>query len=117
MTGKRLLLAALLPLLASAPARAACDANNTYGFAFTSVADGSLNYATSYNYTASNPLGATRPFTVSFTSNGLSSNQVNSQALPQIGNRLTTAAGANTWSVGGVFSRPHGEHHLEPHGL
>lgn len=95
-------LLAILLLLASVPAQAVCDANNTYRFAFTSAA--AMNYANTYNYTASNPLGATRGFTVRFTTNGLSSNVVNSQALPRIGNLITTGAGANTLVVGGVFS-------------
>ena len=47
-------------LLASVPAQAACDANNTYSFAFASVADASLTYGNTYTYTATNPLGATR---------------------------------------------------------
>jgi len=98
----RHLLAALPLLLASVPASAACDANNTYGYAFSGST--ALNYANSYNYTASNPLGATRAFTVGFTTNGLSSNQVNSQALPRIGNLITTSTGANTLVIGGIFS-------------
>jgi len=95
-------LVATMLLLASVPAQAVCDTNNTYGYSFTSTA--AMSYATTYNYTASNPLGATRPFTVAFTTNGLSSNQVNSQALPRVGNLITTSAGANTLVVGGVFS-------------
>jgi uncharacterized repeat protein (TIGR01451 family) len=93
---------ALSLLGASVPAYAACDTNNTYSYNFTTAA--AMNYANSYNYTASNPLGATRGFTVGFTTNGLSSNQVNSQALPRVGNLITTGAGANTLVVGGVFS-------------
>lgn len=95
-------LTALSPLLAGVPAHAACDANNTYAYNFTGST--AMNYANSYNYTASNPLGATRGFTVGFTTNGLSSNQVNSQALPRVGNLITTGTGANTLVVGGVFS-------------
>lgn len=98
----RHLLAALPLLLASVPAQAVCDANNTYGFAFTTAA--AMNYANTYNYTASNPLGATRGFAVGFTTNGLSTNQVNGQALPRIGNLITTSTGANTLMVGGVFT-------------
>jgi uncharacterized repeat protein (TIGR01451 family) len=90
--------------LAPSPADAACDANNTYGFAFSSVPAASLNYANSYSYTASNPLGATSNFTTSFTTNGLSSNVVNSVALPAIGNLITSGSGANTLVVGGIFS-------------
>lgn len=94
--------AALSLLLASAPAYAVCDANNTYSFNFTTAA--AMSYATSYNYTASNPLGATQGFTVSFTTNGLSTNVVGGQALPRIGNLITTSTGANTLIIGGVFT-------------
>lgn len=95
-------LTALSLLLAAMPARAACDASNTYAYNFTTAA--AMSYTTSYSYTASNPLGATRGFTVAFSTNGLSSSQVNSQQLPRVGNLITTSAGANTLVIGGVFS-------------
>ncbi len=95
-------LTALSLLLAAMPAHAACTANNTYAYNFTTAA--AMNYANSYNYTAANPLGATRGFTVSFTTNGLSSNQVNSTTLPRVSNLITTGTGANTLVIGGVFS-------------
>jgi uncharacterized repeat protein (TIGR01451 family) len=104
MIRARLLLAVLPPLLASMPVRAACDANNTYNFAFSSVANASLNYANTYTYTATNPLGATRTFTIAFATNGLSSIQVNGENMPQIGTSLTTSTGAKTLQIGGVFS-------------
>ena len=100
----RALLAALPLLLASLPAQAACDSNNTYNFAFSSVANASLNYANTYTYTATNPLGATRNFTIGFATNGLSSIQVNSENMPQISTDLTTSTGAKTLQIGGVFS-------------
>ncbi|HEY5712786.1 MAG TPA: hypothetical protein VIT38_12910 [Allosphingosinicella sp.] len=90
--------------LAPTPAAAACDANNTYNFAFSSVADASLNYANTYNYTATNPLGATRAFSIAFATNGLSSIQVNGENMPQISSDLTTGTGAKTLQIGGVFS-------------
>jgi uncharacterized repeat protein (TIGR01451 family) len=97
-------LAALSLLLASAPVRAACDANNTYSFAYSSVANATLNYANTYTYTATNPLGATRTFTIAFATNGLSSIQVNGDNMPQIGTDITTSTGAKTLQIGGVFS-------------
>ena len=100
----RALLAALPLILASVPAGAACDANNTYNFAFSSVANASLNYANTYTYTATNPLGATRNFTIAFATNGLSSIQVNGENMPQISTDLTTSTGAKTLQIGGVFS-------------
>jgi uncharacterized repeat protein (TIGR01451 family) len=107
MMGARLFLAALLLpllLLASPAARAACDANNTYRFAYSSLPAGSLNYANTYTYTATNGLGATQNFTTRFTTNGLNTNVVNSVALPAIANLITTSTGANTLVVGGIFS-------------
>jgi len=104
MSRFRLFLAAVVLALAATPAQAVCDANNTYRFAFSSVGATSLNYANSYTYTASNTLGATRTFTTSFTTNGLSTNVVASVALPVIGNLITSGSGANTLVVGGVFS-------------
>lgn len=96
-------LAALPLLLASMPARAACDANNTYSFAFASVADASLTYGNTYTYIATNPLGATRSFTFRAVNNGLSSIQVNGDNMPQISSDLTSGTGGKTFQVGGIF--------------
>jgi uncharacterized repeat protein (TIGR01451 family) len=90
-------------VLTSAPARAACDASNTYSFAFASVADASLTYGNTYTYTATNPLGATRSFTFRAVNNGLSSIQVNGENMPQISSDLTSGTGGKTFQVGGVF--------------
>lgn len=97
------LLAALPLLLASLPAQAACDAGNTYSFAFSSVADASLTYGNTYTYTATNPLGATRSFTFRAVNNGLSSIQVNSENMPQISSDVTSSTGGKTFQIGGVF--------------
>jgi len=91
-------------LLTSMPAHAACDANNTYSFAFASVANASLNYGTTYTYTATNPLGATRTFTFRAVNNGLNSIQVNGDNMPQISNDLTSGTGGKTFQIGGSFS-------------
>jgi uncharacterized repeat protein (TIGR01451 family) len=99
----RPLLAALPLLLASMPAQAACDANNTYNFAFSSVADASLTYGSTYTYSATNPLGATRTFTFRAVNNGLSSIQVNSENMPQISGDLTSGTGGKTFQIGGTF--------------
>jgi len=90
-------------LLASVPAHAVCDANNTYSFAFASVADASLAYGTTYTYTATNPLGATRNLTFRAVNNGLSSIQVNSDNMPQISSDLTSGTGGKTFQIGGIF--------------
>jgi uncharacterized repeat protein (TIGR01451 family) len=90
-------------LWASAPAEAACDANNTYSFAFSSVADASLTYGSTYTYNGTNPLGATRSFTFRAVNNGLSSIQVNSDNMPQISGDLTSGSGGKTFQIGGTF--------------
>jgi uncharacterized repeat protein (TIGR01451 family) len=100
----RLFLAGLLLLaLAAAPAHAVCDANNTYNFQFSSVSDASLSYGSTYTYTATNPLGATRTLTFRAVNNGLSSVQVNSENMPQISSDLTSSTGGKTFQVGGTF--------------
>jgi uncharacterized repeat protein (TIGR01451 family) len=90
-------------LATSQPAQAACDANNTYSFAFQSVANASLAYGSTYTYTATNPLGATRTFTFRAVNNGLSSIQVNSDNMPQISADLTSGSGGKTFQIGGTF--------------
>jgi uncharacterized repeat protein (TIGR01451 family) len=100
---RRSLLAALPLLLVSLPVHAACDASNTYSFAFASVADASLNYGSTYTYTATNPLGAARSFTFRAVNNGLSSVQVNSENMPQISSDVTSGTGGKTFQLGGVF--------------
>lgn len=97
-------LTATAMLLASVPAHAVCDANNTYSFAFASVADASLTYGTTYTYTAANPLGATRAFTFRAVNNGLNSIQVNGDNMPQISGDLTSGTGGKTFQIGGIFS-------------
>jgi uncharacterized repeat protein (TIGR01451 family) len=91
-------------LLTSVPAYAACDANNTYSFAFQSVADATLAYGSTYTYTATNPLGATRSFTLGTVANGLSSIQVDSENMPQISTDVSSGTGAKTFQIGGIFS-------------
>jgi len=96
--------AVLALALAGSPAAAACDAANTYNFAFSSVPAATLNYASTYTYTASNALSATQNFTTSFAVNGLSSTVIAGVQMPAIGNLITSGAGANTLVVGGVLS-------------
>lgn len=90
--------------LAAAPAGAACSASNTYNYSFNWGSNTTLNYANSYTYTASNGLGASQNFTLSFAINGLSSTQVNSIQMPAVNNALSGAAGGRTLMVGGTFS-------------
>lgn len=90
-------------LALTVPANAACDANNLYSFSFANQAAATLSYAGSYNYTATNGLGATQGFTLSFASNGLSSSIINSQQMPAIGTLINDGTG-NSLVVGGIFT-------------
>ena len=103
--GARHLGAALALFALAAPAAAACDANNTYSFAFQSQPTATLNYANGYSYTATNPLGATRGFTTSFTRNGLSSTVVAGEQMPRIDDSvISSGSGAKTLTIGGIFT-------------
>lgn len=96
-------LLALTALVPALPAEAACDADNLYSFSFASQAAATLSYTGSYNYTASNPLGATRSFTMRFATNGLSSSTIAGRQMPAISTLINDGSG-NSLVVGGVFS-------------
>jgi hypothetical protein len=95
-------------LLATPAAAGTCTAANSYNFAFSSATAGSLNYANTYTYTASTSGGASKTFTVGFTTNGLSSSVVNTGSgniqMPAIGNLITGVGTGNTLAIGGTFS-------------
>lgn len=86
-------------------AHAACDAANTYSFNFSSQAVQTLAYNTTYTYTATNGLGATRTFTVRMTQNGLASQQAAGVQLPAISTLVTGANSAlEDLVIGGILS-------------
>lgn len=88
----------------AAEAEAACSASNTYNYSFNWASNTGLNYANTYTYTASNGLGASQNFTLSFATNGLSGTQVNSIQMPAVNNALSGAGGGRTLMIGGTFS-------------
>lgn len=94
----------LVCALAAAPARAACSASNTYNYSFNWGSNTGLSYATTYTYAATNTLGASRNFNLSFATNGTSSTQVNSVQMPAVNNMLSGAGGGRTLVIGGTFS-------------
>lgn len=94
----------MLALLAAAPASAACDAANSYSFAFASQPAASLSYAGTYNYTAATPGGAARAFAVSFGINGATSTTVGGTQMPAVSTLLTDAANNRTLMVGGTLA-------------
>jgi hypothetical protein len=90
------------------PAAAACPAANRYSFSFATATAATLSYAGSSTYTATNGLGQTQTFTVSFTTNGMTTTLLNTGTanvqLPAI-NTLVNDGGATNRNlvVGGTF--------------
>jgi len=91
-------------LVAAAPAFAACPAANQYSFLFGSQAAATLNYASSYTYTATNPSAQSLNFTVSFLTNGLSSSVIAGNQMPAISTLINDDNASNFLVVGGVFA-------------
>ena len=89
--------------LTAAPAFAACPAANQYNFLFSSQANATLAYGSTYTYTATTSGGATQTFTVGFTQNGLSSTTVGGEVRPNISTSHNGGTGANSLVVGGVL--------------
>lgn len=85
------------------PAFAVCPAANQYSFSFASQTAATLNYASSYNYTASAPGGATQNFTVSFATSNLTSSVIAGNQMPAISTLINDGAG-NSLVVGGIFN-------------
>lgn len=94
----------LLLLAGTSAARADCDAANRYVFSFANQSAATLSYGTTYSYTARNGNGATQTVTMALTQNGLSSTAAAGVTLPAIGTLVTGASGAQTLTLGGVFS-------------
>lgn len=89
---------------AAGPAWAACPASNQFTYVFNAQAATSLNYANSYSYTATNGLGQTMTFTVSFSTNGLSSNAAGGVNLPAINSLVNNDGSSRFLVVGGIFT-------------
>ncbi len=96
-----MLAAALYP---AGPAWASCAANQLYTYTFNTAPAATLSYASSYTYTATNPSGQSVNITISFTTNGLSSSQINSTQMPAINNLINDTTGNNNLMIGGTFS-------------
>lgn len=84
-------------------AQAACPAANQFSYSFNTATAATLNYASSYNYTASNSLGQNINFTVSWFTNGLTTSIVGGAQLPAINNLINDTTGNNNLMVGGSF--------------
>lgn len=106
MFGQRLLLGMLgLSALVASPAQAqvSCNASNQFAYDFAAQPAMALSYGGSYNWTASNGLGATQGFTLSFFTNGLDTAAVAGITMPQITNLVNDGnpTTANNLVIGG----------------
>lgn len=98
---------ALLAALASAPAAADCPAANRFSFSFGSAAAATLSYAGTYTYTATNSLGQSQTFTVSFATNGTATPTTTiggSFVTPGITTGITDGTVTNNLMIGAIFS-------------
>ena len=95
----------LVALIAAGPVLAGCPAANQFSFSFGSAAAATLRYDTSYSYTATNSLGQSQNFTVSFAINGTATpnTTVGGVAIPAIANLITDGVVTNNLVVGAVF--------------
>ncbi|HEX8400771.1 MAG TPA: hypothetical protein VF628_03620 [Allosphingosinicella sp.] len=96
----------LAAIYAATPSIAACTADNQFTFDWNTIADGELAYNQTRTFIVSNAAGATRSFTVSFTTNGLNSTVVDGQQLPTI--RVINTGGQapteKTLTIGGTMA-------------
>ena len=89
----------------AAPAWASCPVANQFNFSFATATATTLSYTGSSTYTATNALGQSQTFTVSFATNGLSSTQVAGNQMPNISTLINDGGTTNNnLVVGGVFS-------------
>jgi uncharacterized repeat protein (TIGR01451 family) len=101
----RALIAAGIGITAIAPAHAACPATNQFNFNFATATAATLNYASTYSYTATNGLGQSQAIGVSFISNGTSSTVVGGQQMPAITTLINDGGTTNRNLVfGAIFT-------------
>lgn len=91
-------------LVAAVPAHAVCPAANQFNFSYGSAPAATLNYASNYNYTATNGLGQSQTFNVSFITNGLSSSVIAGVQMPAISNLITDGTVPRNLVLGGIFT-------------
>ena len=105
MMGGLRVLTLMAAALAATPAAASCPAANQFNFSFATATAATLSYAGTTTYTATNSLGQSQTFTVSFATNGMSSTLVNSTQMPNISTMINDGGTTNNnLVIGGVFS-------------
>jgi uncharacterized repeat protein (TIGR01451 family) len=85
-------------------AQASCSSADQYNFSFATQAAATLNYANNYTYTATSAALGNQNFTVSWTTNGLSSTVAGGEQMPAITGLVTDGTVARNLVVGGIFS-------------
>jgi uncharacterized repeat protein (TIGR01451 family) len=99
------LFAAALGAAALAPAYAVCPATNQFNFTYATAAAATLSYTGSSTYTATNGLGQSQTFTVTFISNGTTSTVVGGQQMPAITNLINDGGTTNrNLVIGAIFA-------------
>lgn len=93
-----------LGAIASASAQAACPATNEYQFLFNSQVATTLDYGTTYTYTATNGLAQNLNFTVGFLTNGLNSSMIGGNQMPAISTLINNDGVSRFLIIGGVFA-------------
>lgn len=98
-------LAGLWATYSHSAAAATCDAASLFSFSYSDQAAATLSYGSTYNYTATNGAGTTRPFSVQITQNGMSSTQAGGVQMPAISTLVTGPdATKRNLVVGGTFT-------------
>lgn len=87
-------------------AQTACSAANQFAFSFATAPAQTLSYTGSASFSASNGLGGTRSFTVTFATFNLTSSLVAGVQMPAINTQVNdgSPASANNLVIGGRFS-------------
>jgi len=102
---RKALFAAGVSLFMADPAHAACPTTNQFNYTFATATAATLNYASTYSYTATNGLGQSQAIGVSFISNGTTSTVVGGQQMPAISTLINDAGTTNrNLVIGAIFA-------------
>jgi uncharacterized repeat protein (TIGR01451 family) len=104
-SARKALLAISLSLIVVTPVRAVCPATNQFNYTFATATAATLDYATTYSYSATNGLGQSQAIGVSFISNGTSSTVVGGQQMPAISTLINDGGTTNrNLVIGAIFT-------------
>ena len=88
-----------------ASAAADCPTANQYSFTYATAPAATLSYTGTSTYTATNSAGQSQSFTVSFTTNGVTSSVVGGAQMPAINNLINDGGTTNNnLMIGAVFA-------------